>query len=248
MYQIKEWRKDFYRIYDPKDVYMDLIVGDDRALLLDTGWGDEDLVNVLREITDKPLVIVNSHGHVDHVNGNWQFKEQIYIHPDDLELCKTSVMKPPNNVYCTLYEGQNFELGGITLNVIELPGHTRGSVGLYCQQEGVLFVGDAITPFLLLLSPEAAPLSVYCDTLKKARQIDFTVMMQGHCGHEIPKIMLHLYEETAQSASWDTAFPYKPQGNLLPDVEMRVACRKGYTLSDISAPDFASIVLTQEKI
>ena len=42
----------------------------------------------MRGLTDKPLVIVNSHGHLDHTCGNGWFEENIFIHPKDMELCR----------------------------------------------------------------------------------------------------------------------------------------------------------------
>ena len=87
-YKITEWMPGMWRITSPECVYEELMIGTEKALLLDTGWGTGQLKKVVREITDKPLIVVNSHGHIDHVNGNMQFDEPIYIHPADVELCK----------------------------------------------------------------------------------------------------------------------------------------------------------------
>ena len=51
-----------------------LVVGGERALLLDTGWGVGDLAGLVASLTDLPLTVVNSHGHPDHVCGNGQFQ------------------------------------------------------------------------------------------------------------------------------------------------------------------------------
>ena len=56
-------------------VFMDLIVGTHHALLWDTGYGYADLNEVIRRITPLPLYVVNSHGHLDHACGNWQFPQ-----------------------------------------------------------------------------------------------------------------------------------------------------------------------------
>lgn len=75
-----------------KDTYMinlmglqapSLIVGRDRALLLDTGLGNFDMMEIVRRITDKPVMLVLTHAHSDHMGGIGQFQE-IYIHPADL--------------------------------------------------------------------------------------------------------------------------------------------------------------------
>lgn len=87
-YQVQELVPNVYRITSEEDVYMELFVGEKAALLLDTGYGYGNLRKTIRKITDKPLYIVNSHGHADHVCGNFQFDEDIYIHAKDIELCK----------------------------------------------------------------------------------------------------------------------------------------------------------------
>lgn len=59
-----------------------LLVGGERALLLDTGFGNWDLKGLVRGITDKPLVVVISHAHGDHIGGMGQFAE-LHVHPAD---------------------------------------------------------------------------------------------------------------------------------------------------------------------
>ncbi|MFC1494863.1 MBL fold metallo-hydrolase [Thermodesulfobacteriota bacterium] len=78
-----------YRISSPEGTFLFIFLGDRKALLLDTAYGFGDLKGAVRKITDLPLIIVNSHGHLDHVCGNFQFDEDIYIHPKDMELCKS---------------------------------------------------------------------------------------------------------------------------------------------------------------
>ena len=78
-----------YRIGSLEGTFLFLFIGDRKALLLDTGYGFCDLKGAVRKITSLPLIIVNSHGHLDHVCGNFQFNEDIYIHPKDMEICRS---------------------------------------------------------------------------------------------------------------------------------------------------------------
>lgn len=87
-YQFISLKENVYRITSPEGVFCDLLVGSDRAMLIDTGYGLGDLKKAVRTITDKPLIIVNTHGHVDHTSGNCQFEEDIYISAKDVDLCK----------------------------------------------------------------------------------------------------------------------------------------------------------------
>ena len=60
-----------------------LVEGSERALLIDTmmGWGD--LRGYCKKLTDKPVILVNTHSHPDHILGNFQF-DRCYIHHRDI--------------------------------------------------------------------------------------------------------------------------------------------------------------------
>ena len=111
------------RIRSSMGVYMDLILGDQKALLVDTGYGLGDLENFVRQITALPLVIVNTHGHVDHACGNWQFEEPVYIHPYDMALCREHCDKYHRALALTL--GQDLQA--------HAPGNPSGSVPFPAQ-------------------------------------------------------------------------------------------------------------------
>ena len=69
-----------FAIYEPhqsEETISYLIVGDNRAMLFDTGMGISDIRKVTAELTRLPIVVLNSHTHDDHVGNNWQF-ETIY--------------------------------------------------------------------------------------------------------------------------------------------------------------------------
>ena len=78
-----------YRFTSLENVFFELLVGTDKALVIDTGYGFGDVKEAVRRYTDLPLVVVNTHGHVDHTCGNFWFEEEeIYISPLDLELMR----------------------------------------------------------------------------------------------------------------------------------------------------------------
>ncbi|MCL2254778.1 MAG: MBL fold metallo-hydrolase [Lachnospiraceae bacterium] len=86
---IKEIYKNTYAITDSGfgqgKVYMYFLVGSRKALLVDSGYGLLDLKAVLGQITDKPIICVCTHGHVDHALGACQFDEA-YLHSKDFEV------------------------------------------------------------------------------------------------------------------------------------------------------------------
>lgn len=63
-------------------VYMYLLLGTDRALLIDTGYGFTDVPSAIRQITSLSLTVVNTHGHMDHVHGNHLYPE-VYLSEKD---------------------------------------------------------------------------------------------------------------------------------------------------------------------
>ena len=76
-----------YRFTSAEMVFFELLVGKEKAMVIDTGYGFGNVKEAVRNVTDLPLVVVNTHGHVDHTCGNFWFdQEEIYIAEADLDL------------------------------------------------------------------------------------------------------------------------------------------------------------------
>ena len=267
IYTVRELEPGIFRIGNSM-VFMDLIVGDHHALLFDTGYGFGDLRALVESITDKPLYVVNSHGHVDHACGNAQFGGA-WIHPLDMELCREhngrdmrlaelETAEVPLDFDLQAYlelgagelmpvgEGHIFDLGGMTLEVIHLPGHTAGSIGLWCPEKRLLYVGDAMNCFVWLFLPEAQPLSTYVESLQKAARLPFTQMIQSHEPDPVPKRRLWNYLDLAEHLDFE-------QGTVVPAPpgytgETRICTRGGIHYDDRDHPGFAAIMVSKEKI
>lgn len=267
IYNVRELEPGLYRIGNSA-VFMDLIVGSHHALLFDTGYGYGDLKAVVRSITDKPLYVVNSHGHVDHACGNQAFGGA-YIHPLDMELCRehngpqmrraeldVAELPPDFDLDAHLGlgpgelkpvgEGDTFDLGGVTLQVIHLPGHTAGSIGLWCPEKRLLYVGDAMNCFVWLFLPEAQELTTYIRTLHRAAQLPFTHMIQSHEPDPVPKRKLWDYLDLAEHLDFEA-------GTVVPapfsvESEVRICTRGGIHYDDRSHPGFAAIMIIREKV
>ena len=74
-----------YVLKDRAGCCANLVVGEKKALLFDTGSGVDDMNEAVRNITELPLVVVNSHGHFDHIGGNNQFDE-VYLSESDFTI------------------------------------------------------------------------------------------------------------------------------------------------------------------
>ncbi len=266
IYSIRELEPGLHRIGN-SSVFMDLIVGKHHALLFDTGYGYGDLKAVVRSITDKPLYVLNSHGHVDHACGNEAFGGA-YIHPLDMALCREhngpqmrraelDVAEVPAVFDLDAHlrlgpgelkpvgEGDRFDLGGITLEVLHLPGHTAGSIGLWCLEKKLLYVGDAMNCFMWLFLPEARSLGTYIQTLHKAAALPFTRMIQSHEPDPVPKRKLWDYLDLAEHLDFES-------GTLVPaplgyEGETRICTRLGIHHDDRDRHGFAAIMISREK-
>ena len=87
MYQLKKTEvtcicDDVYVLTDRAGCCVNLVVGKEKALVFDTGSGTDDIHGMVRKLTGLPLVVINSHGHFDHIGGNSQF-DTVYMHQDD---------------------------------------------------------------------------------------------------------------------------------------------------------------------
>lgn len=153
-----------------------VVCGTEKAMVIDTVNGYENLHDIVRTITDLPLVVVNTHGHPDHIFGNLYFDEA-WIHPDDEELAYfffdmiKEQYEPHGLKPCPfrhLEIGQKFDLGGGTvLEVVPLVGHTKGSVALLDRMRRVMFTGDGMNPHIWMQLDESQGLSVLKASLEK---------------------------------------------------------------------------------
>jgi len=222
-----------YQIKDSLGVLSTLIVGSNKALLFDTGYGIGNLKNEVEKIIkDLPLIVVNSHGHMDHTCGNFLF-DIVYIHPLDIPLCMehNSVEMRLSNVeraksnnvlpinfdidsyinkgYGSLRElkvGDIFDLGNVKLEVIMMEGHTQGSIGLFDRVNKILYVGDATCPFVWLFLNESLPLHLYIEMLERTLKLDFEYFFVGHGSKKYKKEDMQKFLSVAKDVNIEKSF------------------------------------------
>jgi len=167
---------NLFVFYEPRhyeETIVNLLIGDERAALIDTGCGIGNLREAVGEVTDKPLIVVNTHTHPDHLGSDHQFDEiAMFDHPLSRRVAKEGVSQetigteilaqnlvvkpwprgfdgsafavPPLKVNRWLAEGDTLNLGGADLEVIHTPGEAPDHICLLDRADRVLFCGDIL--------------------------------------------------------------------------------------------------------
>ena len=162
-----------------------LIVGDERALLIDscsvTGTA---LAQAVKVLTDLPVTLVITHSDYDHTGGQEGFGTPL-MHPSEFSLYYAA----GNTVreVLPIWEGDVIELGNASIEVILTPGHTPGSIALLFQQGRRLFTGDTIPTRQAWMFGEGRDLRAYLASLIKLENMSerFDVICPSHREAEI---------------------------------------------------------------
>ena len=187
-----------------------LIKGRDADLLVDTGLGVSSLKLYLAELLDKPLKVVASHVHFDHSGNCHEFDQVYIHQNEHEALCKGDqqlILSAPEIGYVpdsdfesipyqgfsasdyevkacphaeAIQHGDIIDLGDRAFEVLHLPGHSSGSVGLYDSREQVLFSGDVVYDGELLDSLEDSVVDDYIDSMEKLLQLETDEVRPGH--------------------------------------------------------------------
>jgi len=195
-FEVYKPASNVFAIYEPhqaEEVISYLIVGNKRALLFDTGMGISDIKEVTTELTNLPIIVLNSHTHDDHVGGNWEFSAiygvdtdftrrnalgsredaQAEITPD--QICGTlpngfdakAYATRPWRITAYTHDGDRFDLGGRTIEVIATPGHTPDAISLIDRAKGLLFTGDTYYPAPIWLFRPETNLDAYATSIRR---------------------------------------------------------------------------------
>lgn len=125
------------------------------SAIVDPGGDPERIIRKIGELGLKPVILINTHGHVDHVGANVDIKEKydipLCIHSSDSKMLDNIIASamglflgakksPKPDKFCE--EGEKIPIGNSSLEVIHTPGHSPGSISL--SGDGFLLSGDLL--------------------------------------------------------------------------------------------------------
>ena len=167
--------------------FMYLLIGSTRALLIDTGdVADPKQVPLAKTImsllpgsgsSKMPLIVVHTHGHLDHRRGDPQFQSlaNVQVVPTDLEHVKQYFHfgNWPN-------DSSRLELGDRTIDVLPTPGHYPSHVSYYDRNTGLFFSGDFFLPGRLIIDDATDDLASAQRVADFIRDRPITHVLGGH--------------------------------------------------------------------
>ena len=195
-----------------------LLIGSDRALLIDTGLGVCNINEQVRKLTDKPVTAVATHIHWDHIGGHKYFSN-FYAHEAELDWLNGKFPLPvqvvknmltdrcelPENFDISNYDifqgeprrvlkdGDTIDLGGRTIQAFRTPGHSPGHLCFWEAEKGYLFSGDLVYKGTLFANYPSTDPQSYLDSLEKIAVLPVKRIFPGHHSLDIhPKIVTRI--------------------------------------------------------
>ena len=195
-----------------------LLLGNERALLIDCSIGTGHLPTLLLSLTKLPVIVAATHAHGDHVGAGYQF-ESVFVPTEEITLnfriqntryyrrkLLSNTMKKAGvtkkNItgrnlrarWLPLEDGKIFDLGGRTVRAIRAPGHTEGGTVFLDETQHMLFTGDSVCPVLPMNTYRCLPLQSW---LPAGERI-LALAKQGNavfCGHGDGRISPELLQQ-----------------------------------------------------
>jgi glyoxylase-like metal-dependent hydrolase (beta-lactamase superfamily II) len=239
-FDVFETTPETYALYESgqfEEVISYLVIGEEKAALVDTGNGIGDIHGLIEELTDLPIIVVNTHAHADHTGGNWAFDEvALYDHSwarnrlrgrthEEMGnfLGEGMVWKPlpkgfdpatyhskPFKVTHWLKEGDKIDLGGKELEIIHTPGHTSDSVSLLEKREHLLFTGDIFYQAPIYIYSLDSDINEFISSFRKMVKADYDWAMPAHNEALVEKKVVESVLTAIESIKAGKAGAFKP--------------------------------------
>jgi hydroxyacylglutathione hydrolase len=188
-----------------------VLIGKEKALVIDPGQNRNDIRRYIQGITDLPLMVANTHGHFDHTGSNGQFRDcPIYMSEYATKECKNVFFHLSPEDYHLDYEpiaieeGHVISLGDRNIEAIEIGCHSPGSLAYLDREYKLLFTGDEVESGQVLIFDRMntgfSSVERYLGNLKKlkARIHEFDTICPGHNGSPMDASILDAFIENCE--------------------------------------------------
>lgn len=189
-------------------VHSFLLLGREKAVLIDTGLGIDNIKRITDQLTHLPIDVITTHVHADHIGSHGEF-ERIYVHKADKDWLVNGIkglsieqirkdmgrditLPMPDTFNPktyqpfqgeptgTLNDGDVIDLGSRQLVIYHTPGHSPGHICIFDETSGYLFTGDLLydTTPIYAFYPSTNPVDLV-NSLEKISEIPNVSMVYG---------------------------------------------------------------------
>jgi len=192
-----------------------LILGEKHNYVIDTGLGSGSVAPVLQYMGNdgKPIIVVNTHSHWDHIWGNWVFEKNMIISHSTCRELENAYWDDAIQAFSSRIDGEvkkcipnmvfdgnlYFPEDGIT--IFYTPGHTADCISVYDAVDKVLYVGDNIGDTEDEIIPEIeTDLPTFQRMIETYKQYEFDVCISGHNKPQMKDVIARM--EIALLEAW----------------------------------------------
>ena len=161
-YQVTRMNDNTWKI-DDGDVRFYLFCGTEKAALIDSGMNTPNAKKIAEGLTDLEIILINTHADRDHISGNGAF-DKVYMNPAEVY--------PDRDKIIPVHEGDVIDLGDRPLKIIDIPGHTNGSIAILDERNRILVSGDSVQNSKIFMFGERRNISLYIESLKHLKEYD----------------------------------------------------------------------------
>ena len=200
-----------------------LLAGEDKALMIDSGMTLPNAAEIVRELTDLPVELLNTHADRDHISGNQAF-ESFYMSPAEDSTYRSAGGR---GTIMPVVQGDTIDLGGRVLEIVDLPGHTPGSIAVLDPECRALISGDPIQDGRIFMFGKYRNMSSYVESLKALSAFDgrYSEIWPSHGSFPVAPSIIPELLEAAEKIVTGKAEGKKVEfmGNSITEYDMGVA-------------------------
>ena len=243
MFNIFEAAQGILHIQDALGVSFSFLQGRSGGLLIDTGYGLENVRSLIDGLSETPYHVLLTHGHHDHILGAADF-ENVFLCAEDLEEYRLrsgyeqrkkiadravqsgiavpgdyltrSMPEPRQTIFderTAGFESTRFDLGGISAVIIHVPGHTPGSLMVWIPERKILLSGDNWNPCTWLWFPSSLGAAKWKKHMQRILSLPFDTVLCSHQPAGWKRQCLEEYLNWLTNDVLKNAYPYNTGGS-----------------------------------